>query len=403
MGESGDAQIFHDLPEAPLNIKKQILEYIRITPRFAFTNPLFAPSKFLRLVETFFSATTIGQSERYARRLMNFILAQHEKSASIGAVLEPLNNAELYSEYKYRKQRLHFTHLANVLLLGLYIYHNFPPIKEAIIREMQVTTQWRELKLPCERLCYRYSGGNEYGEFLFRWKLASLSHDVGYGISLAGNNEGAIRDYLLDISAFLFGDIDTLPDLFLYNGKDLLMVLDDSMHELSIREYMEYQLDNPFPDSVHRDHGIISSLILLRVLHEEYAKHELTPVTTANYSQIIWHESFLETSILQSAIAISFHNLNQHEDALRIVSENSKIFNIENRPLCWLLKVADTLQEWDKPLASESTDEELDPVTFSIHFQADQIVIRNMNDKDRDSIILLRDNNFSDSKFLSFE
>lgn len=389
--------------DSHLNIKKQILEYIRNVPRFAFTNPLIAQVKFVRLVETFFSATTIGQSERYARRLMNFILAQHEKAASIGAVLEPLNNVELYANYEYRKQRLHFTHLANVLLLGLYIYHNYQPIRDAIIREMQETTQWRELEFPCERLCYRYSGGDEFGEFLFRWKLAALSHDVGYGISPAGNNEEAVRDYLLDISAFLHGDIDTLTDLFQYDGKDLLRVLDDSIHELSIREYMVYQLNNPFNDSVYRDHGIISSLILLRVLHEEYAKHELTPVTTSNYSRIIWHNSFLETSIMQSAIAISFHNLNQHEEALNTVSDNYNIFNIENRPLCWLLKVADTLQEWDKPLAIVSTDEELDPVKFSIHFQTDQIVIRNMNEDDRESICRLLDNNFTYSGLLSFE
>jgi hypothetical protein len=124
---------------------------------------------------------------------MNYILYQHDKNCVVGPVIEFLNNFELYGEYEYKYQRLHFTHQANVFLLGLYLYHTVPDIKNAIDLEMERTTSDQEITINQLSENWRYSGRTQYGEFLYRWRLASLSHDLGYGISLSGSDETKIK------------------------------------------------------------------------------------------------------------------------------------------------------------------------------------------------------------------
>ncbi|KKK98296.1 hypothetical protein LCGC14_2644180 [marine sediment metagenome] len=69
--------------------------------------------------------------ERYGRLLMLNAFKQHGKSEEIGPMLDVLNNYEFHFNYRFKsKQSVHFSHLANVFLLGLYLYHNNSKIKE---------------------------------------------------------------------------------------------------------------------------------------------------------------------------------------------------------------------------------------------------------------------------------
>lgn len=363
-----------------MNITKQIQKAIQDNEYFAFSfSAGVQREKFRGLANKFLSAKTYGESERFARRLMNFVLYQHEKDCVVGPVLESLNNFELYGEYDYRQQRLHFNHLANVFLLGLYLYHNAPGIKHAIDHEMELTTSEQEVIVDDVSRNWRYSGGqNGYGEFLYRWRLASLSHDLGYGISLSGNDKTKIKEYLEEISTFLITDIESLEDLWHFEGKDLRNQLDSSIPEISIENYMMYQYGNPFKSSVYYDHGLISSLIFLRLINEEYARHRYNPISYVGSTRIIWHESFLTGSILQAAVAIALHNLNQHEEALRKAAKETHIFDLKKRPLSWLLKVSDTLQEWDKPMADEDImAKDLKSTDIQISLSNDRIVVKN--------------------------
>jgi hypothetical protein len=296
----------------------------------------------------------------------------------VGPVLEFLNNFELYGEYEYKHQRLHFTHQANVFLLGLYLYHTVPDIKKAIYKEMESTTLDKEIVNGHLRHRWRYSGATEYGEFLYRWRLASLSHDLGYGISLSRNDKPKIKECLDEISIFLINDIKNLEDLWHFEDKNLLEQLDSAISDISVSSYMKYQYDNPFKDSVYYDHGLISSLIFLRLMNEEYARHRYNPVSYVESTTIIWHESFLVGSILQTAIAIALHNLDQHKEALQKVGTGGYIFDLEQNPLSWLLKVSDTLQEWDKPPADEEImAKKIKPTDICISFSNNKIVVKN--------------------------
>ena len=361
-----------------MDVKEQIWENIQNTENFAFySSAAIQREKFKRFAEKFLNARSYGESERFARQLMNFVLYQHEKNVVVGPVLESLNNFELYGEYEYRRQRLHFTHLANVFLLGLYLYHNSSIIKRAVDREMKSTTSENDLEIGGEIYRWRYSSQSIYGEFLYRWRLTSLSHDLGYGISLSQNDVTRIREYLDEISTFLVPEIKTLEDLWYFKYRDLRDKLDSSIPEISLTDYMMHQSSNP-RHSVYYDHGIISSLIFLRLMYEEYARHRRCPISYVGSTKVIWHESFLDTSILQSAIATALHNIEQHEEALREAATDIGIFNLERRSLSYLLKAADALQEWDKPPAREEIlTEDLEPTRMQISFIHDKIVIQN--------------------------
>lgn len=362
-----------------MNIKEQIQEANNSNENFAFSSSAqIQREKFKNLTNRFLTAKTYGESERTARRLMNFILYQHDKATAVGPVLESLNNFELFGEYNYGQQRLHFSHQAYVFLLGLFLYHSVPIIKNYIDNEMELTT--KDMKVDGTNM--RYSGQTKFGEFLYRWRLASLSHDLGYGISLSDNDETKIKEYLEEISTFLITDIKSLEDLWCFEDNDLLCQLDSQIAEISLRDYIEYQKNNPFKGSVsvYYDHGLISSLIFLRLMNEEYARHRhrCNQVSRVGFTKIIWHESFLSGSILQTAIVIALHNLDQHKDALQQTGKTNRIFNLEAHPLTWLLKICDILQEWDKPIAKEETmTKKIEHTDIQVLKSQDKIVVKN--------------------------
>ncbi|MCJ7497562.1 MAG: hypothetical protein MUO78_05455 [candidate division Zixibacteria bacterium] len=267
-----------------INIKEQIQESINSKEHFAFNSSAqIQKEKFKKLTNKFLTAKTYGESERTARRLMNFIIYQHDKATAVGPVLESLNNFELYEKYDYGQQRLHFFHQANVFLLGLFLYHSVPIINSKIDHEMELTT--KDIEVDGTEM--HYSGQTPFGEFLYRWRLVSLSHDLGYGISLSGNDETMIKEYLEGISTFLITDIRNLEDLWHFEYSDLLCQLDSQIAEISLRDYIKYQKNNPFKGSVYYDHGLISSLIFLRLMNEEYARHRCNQVSRVGSTKII--------------------------------------------------------------------------------------------------------------------
>jgi len=368
--------MWHFSKKSPKNhIKGQIKATITINSEFAGN---INQKIFFRFLDAFLDANTYGESEHFARRLINLVHRQHDKGF-FGPTLESLNNFEFYENYEYKKQRLHFIHQVNVFLLGLFLYHNVPFIREKIGNEMNETRSDRSHDLEDKGFIY-----NTYNEFLYRWRLASLSHDIGYGISLSGNDEQQIKDLLEDVLSI---KIQNLDDLWKFNNKNLLSQLDSSISEISIKQYMQNQCDNPFKSTVYYDHGIISSLIFLRLLNQEYANHRNNKITYVGSSKIVWDEYFLKGSILQAAVAIALHNLDQNSVLFQEIANNQQIFNLEERPLSWLLKVSDILQEWDKPKADERIMcKKIKPINMQIFFKNNKIVVKNFPKKKLDDV-----------------
>jgi len=279
------------------------------------------------------------------------MLDLHDKYPILNPTINRLNTEELFGVYKPERHRLHYSHQANVFLLGLYIYHNFEPLRNSIEQEIVQTTikTEREPGYPP----FQYSGGNVYGEFLYRWRLASLCHDIGTGIQLCGGNKNKISDSLRRLH--FREPMNSISQLVSFENLNLLDVLDQTCDYVRISNYVKHQLSTPFPNNVCHDHGIAGSLIFLRLIHEEYSRHR-NNLTSRNVDdvEVFWHPDILTHSIAQIAVAIAVHNLEMYPKALEKSTEEIRIFDMKKHPLSWLLKISDLIQEWDKPEVDDS-------------------------------------------------
>lgn len=339
--------------------------------------------QFSRLAKEFLTAKSWSEAERYGRVFMRFVLVSNDKVQTLSPVIENLNIFEHYGDFNFPGQRLHFCHLANVFLLGLYIYHSFKPIRKVLDSEMERTT--KEIEMDGLYKPHRYSGETKFGEFLYRWRMASLSHDIGTGIQLCEGEPDKISKCLDRISESFNKRIVSLDELLKANGRDILGELDNSCEEVSFTKYIDHQNSYPFPDSVNHDHGIFSAIIFLRLMHEEYTRHIHNPFSYTRSGRIFWHPLILSTSILQTAIAIAMHNLEKYPQALDISTFNVRIFDMHKRPLAWLLKISDILQEWDK---YGKGDEALHfPVTrLTLRISNSKISVENFPEERRDQV-----------------
>lgn len=337
---------------------------------------------FVELYSEFYSSKTYGEANSNSKLLLKFFLDFHEKNTVVGPCFEVLNKTESYKDI-FEKQRLHTIHTLNVFFLGLLLYHRNPLIRKHIDLEIERTTSERELILNGNRINWRYSGGSIFSEFLYRWRLCALPHDIGYPISLVENDNVKIESILKSISIVQFKDINSMDSLLNDSGENLLDIIDDSLPFINLKDFFSYQISNPLFNTVYHDHGIISALLVFNLLRKEYSNHSLTPVTYNGSTEIVWDKSFINNSILHSAKAIACHNLDQDKIAYNRFKTVDNIYNIEVSPLIWLLKMSDILQEWDKPDSQTNFDkEEIEATNIKVDFNNDIVTFWNMPKKD---------------------
>ena len=361
------------------NIKEQIKKAIKDN-NFAGYRNSDNQSEFSRLANQFIDATTYKESTKFAQKLIYYVLSQNDKG-DFASSIKLLDITEMNGNYSYGNQRRHYIHQMNVYLLGLFLYHNSQIIRDNIKREMESTTSKIEIDIDGVKDEYQYSGGSEFHEFCYRWKLASLPHDIGYGVSLFGNDENEMIDYIQKTGVTNISNID---DLWLFDNTDLRSKL-SCIQGIDIKKYMDNQCETPSYGTDYYDHGIISSLIFLRCMIQEYAKHSDNSITKNNHTHIIWDKSILSGSICQVAIAIAHHNLDIEK--LESSADNIKIFDLEKNPLLWLLKVSDIIQEWDKPKVNDGKmeNETIEQTNIQILDNDDKLTVKNFpSDKSED-------------------
>ena len=392
------------------NIKDQVLEEIQSEKEFA-TPPTHEVRKkdFTFLAKKFLEADSYLKMERYGRLLMQQAFKYHGKSESMGSMLELLNNYENYFDYNFQtRQKLHFSHLAHVFLLGLFLYHNVPTIEMCFKTRYEIkhdiSLQVKGCKEKIIQKLWNYSGGEVFTEILYRWRLTSLMHDIGNPIAQAEGDTEKLHAYLEEFRVISGIRIDEIESIKNYKSKFLnykfpendlsvksynfqkkvplsntiLEILDKSIENVNLINHIKIQETSP-RYQVYNDHGIYGALIFLILTDNVYLNHDNKHRTRTNF----WHPFIFQKSILDSARAIAMHNLDQHENALRdsLINKNDlQIFDLEKEPLAWLLKVSDILQEWDKPKKSDFTKPPmLTPI--KITFDGNKIELHNYGDK----------------------
>jgi len=396
-----------------MNIKNQICNLIKdLEEKFA--TPQDYTGDFAFLAKTFLQAENYEKMERYSRMTMRNAFMKHGKAQEIGGVIENLLNFELYFDFEYRpKQKLHFWHLTNVFLLGLYLYHNVNTIKKGFNDFIENDCQ--PVKLIVEdddklllNKDWQYSSDGPFGEFLYRWRLASLCHDIGTPFSQVGKDDIKIKQMLNElgsVSTIKLRNINSFinfqskflncslkktenrelaynPNGWFENSKTIFSYLDDMIDTISLSKYVENQKINPYNQEIYYDHGIFSALLFIIIVNDNFRLYDNDRVY--DFNKGIWHPYLFRKSLMHSAKAIAMHNLDQDDKSLALslknIDGNLKIYDFEKDPLSWLLKIADILQIWDKPTTQIiNKKEKPEPTFFEIDFEGnDKIILRNI-------------------------
>ena len=254
------------------------------------------------------------------------------------------------------RQRDHFIHSVNVFLLGLAIYSQNKSYRDKFKQYV--------LNSPYEKF-YRIDGEFSHEEFLYRWGVASLFHDIGYPVEIIGKQlKKFLNDGIKSISSSY--NADTAIDFKDFNEFNTIVKLNPDFADKYTAVYPEAKFLNLFKptdimahkiatdfkgtdinkiikhlnsfvnimgDSGFIDHGFFSSILVLNSyghLIQKYAKN---------------HDFFFYP-IVDSASAILLHNY--YRNVLQKKPFELKTLHPSQSPLAFLLILCDELQEWNR-------------------------------------------------------
>ena len=263
------------------------------------------------------------------------------------------------------RQRDHFIHSVNVFILGLAIYaknENFRKIfKNYIVGNKNYPKYFRD----------KTTNEFSHEEFLYRWGIASLFHDIGYPFEIIGKQLNKVIDEGIksisvsyNVKANIdFNDFNEFNSIVKYGPYDyadrfrdsysLTKILDlfkptDIMaHKIAI----DFNLDDDkfmllvkhlngfvkdMTDKGFIDHGYFSAILLLNSYGKLIQKY------------VNKNKDFFFYPIVDSATAILLHNYYN-----KTLQDEDKPFNLgemdpEDSPISYLLILCDELQEWNR-------------------------------------------------------
>ena len=270
-------------------------------------------------------------------------------------LLDTLRSYEERAATLIEKQRDHFVHSVNVFVLGLAIYASNEPYRGAFSAAVMDETKYPE-NFPTAR-----------EEFLFRWGLASLFHDVGYPVEIIAKQIGKFLKFATD--ADHNQALGTVKAHFAFeNFRRLNSIAEVQPKKEFIRAFYEEDDSCVYIDllqpidllaqHMHRTLGLPMLQIKdkLDLYLSEMAKHGF--VDHGFYSAIIvlkWYGYLIQTTgeeplrfyhaIVDSACAILLHNYYSMTllDAFSLPPLDAKRY-----PIAYLLMFCDEMQDWNR-------------------------------------------------------
>ncbi len=279
-------------------------------------------------------------------------------------LITQMQKYEVLSSRLMAKHRDHFEHTINVFLLGLSIYQSNHSLRQAVDNKLVYADKYPSIK----------------EEFLFRWGLTALFHDVGYPLEIA---YGTIKEF----ATKLIDPCLSLQDDVIQNSNDSssyqapIAVLNfPNLNDITHINYLnpkpafadEYHIKYPnlknnlpdnslslianfisnlgftsqdkilqiIKDSIENglengrvDHGIFSAIILLKWANQAYSK--------AN-----WNPAYYYYPIADSATAIFLHNTYGY--LFQEPPYSLSPLNVQSNPLAFLLILCDKAQETNR-------------------------------------------------------
>ncbi|AWX31711.1 RyR domain-containing protein [Methanosphaera sp. BMS] len=314
--------------------------------------------------------TSYNAYEIYQTFLMIYQITEEDKSDKEKTKLTTLDDepntildlVEIMKKYEENtgdlidKQRDHFIHSVNVFLLGLAIYSQNEKYRK-IFMEYIVASPYTKY--------YKIKNIFSDEEFLYRWGIAALFHDIGYPVEIIGKqlkkflNDGIKSisdDYKTDTAIDFkdFNEFNTIVKmktdfnddyrneyekakfLDLFKPTDIMankIVIDFS--DVDIEELKKHLNDfvNIMGEYGFIDHGFFSAILVLNsygYLVQKYSK---------NFD-------FFYYPIVDSATAILLHNYYRNVLMKKPFCQGN--MNPTKSPLSYLLILCDELQEWNR-------------------------------------------------------
>lgn len=281
------------------------------------------------------------------------IVLEGEKNQFID-LLDVLRDYEEKASTLLDKHRDHYVHSVNVFILGLCIY----------IRNESFRRAFEKVNL--NKGLYKYSYDTRHEEFLYRWGIASLFHDVGYPVEITAKQ----------INKFINFVVNTVDEGRRVKTKIDLEAFEDfnSIVEVSPLEEFSKEFAENVPESsridllkpldlialkIHRDFHVDLDLIRNALFNYIYIMQESGFVDHGFYSAIIvlkwygyliqkcgYNPNYFYYPIVDCASSILLHNCYKSV----LMKEPFKLGKLatEKNPVAYLLILCDELQEWNR-------------------------------------------------------
>ena len=350
----------------------------------------------------------VGNSVSEANTLLKLVRIMRDYEENTGDLIE--------------KQRDHFIHSVNVFILGLAIFSQNVKYRDAMAKYIKKSKY---------KKYYRFDDGTlSREEFLYRWGIAALFHDIGYPVEIIGKqltkfiNDGIQSisdDYsvqtAIDFKNFNeFNSIVKIDPHFtnIYredysnaNFMDMFKPTDIMAHKISedlgVNPYeLADHLDNfiyYMGDKGFVDHGYFSAILVLNsygsLMQKHYAplyvavkerEEELLKLGNADEEElkrieeekdkIVEKYSYFFYPVVDSASAILLHNY--YRNAMQN-DFGQKQLEPSKSPIAYLLILCDELQEWNRrPIGikdkKKSHVNEIDIEITNDKFEVDYII-----------------------------
>jgi len=257
--------------------------------------------------------------QEQALAIVESVLSHHGKGeikrellqlARVERLLQPLNH----------KQRDHVLHAVMTLLLGIYLNETL-----------------------------------EIGVDPFQLKLAALLHDIAYPLQI-GATFG--RDFQKHHQRLKSGNAQTSPEVrfsLRTCGLDRLCNAQSGTELIAERidrwglEVDARRISQDVQKGVRMDHGVLGSLMLLKLVDALYGAHNATMDSGTASTARRWERTHFNGDVVTVCASIFLHSL-QLDDL-----GPSKLTS-DSHALPFLLRLADELQDWDRPGGAENSE-----------------------------------------------
>ena len=219
----------------------------------------------------------------------------------------------------------------------------------------------------------------------FQWKLACLFHDIGYPAQIAHSILRSYTDQLNNIKRDLSFN---RPDIYfsavpvglekLSNRVNALDLIQQRLNTwgVDVNAKREYKT---MVKSGRVCHGMISSLPVLYIVDMMYQKYNPRRAYVDNYEPqgINWNQSYFENDVVAACAAVFLHNLPAR-------CFRSAPLDRNRAALPYLLRLSDSLQDWERPSANDPMG--LPESAFDIDILLGRLIFK-VGDTDRRSQI----------------